>query len=290
MHVGGQPSAGFYQKELIRTNDLTSTNGISDVTLYYCHGLNGPFQRVAMFDDGAHNDGAAGDGVYGASIPPAPGMTQVRYYIEASAGNAAQSLAFDPPGAEHDVYTYQVQFDMATNAPVVVNELMAQNNSTAVDQDGSYEDWIELFNTTGEAVDLGGGWLSDNSSDPHKWQFPSGLNVPANGYLIIWADDDLNDGSDHASFKLSADGEEVLLTGPDGFVWDHVVFGPQMADMGYARIPNGSGPFEIQEATFNANNEGLPASLRFPSRPVWSSSPIRSATCSRCGCTATRRT
>ncbi len=235
---------------------VTSTNGISAVTLYYCQGLYGGFQRVTMFDDGAHNDGAAGDGIYGAGLPPAAAMTHVRYYVEATANNTALSVSYDPPGAEHDVYVYQVQFEQASNAPVRINELMAQNTSTVTDETGIYEDWIEFHNTTGNPVDLSGGWLSDDSAEPQKWQFPGGSIVMPGGYMTIWADDDTDQGSGHASFKLSASGEEVLLTGPDGLLWDHVVFGQQQADMGYARIPNGTGPFVIQAPTFAANNEG----------------------------------
>lgn len=235
---------------------VASGTGIAAVTLYYGNGLYGGFQRMPMYDDGAHNDGAAGDGVYGAQVPAAPAMTYVRYYIEATANNAAQSVSYDPPGAEHDVYVYQVQFDQANDPPVRINELMAQNTSTVMDEDLAYEDWIEFHNMSGQAVDLTGGWLSDDATDPQKWQFPGGSIITAGGYMTIWADDQTNQGSGHAAFKLSAAGEEVLLTGPDGLLWDHVVFGAQQADMGYARIPNGYGPFVIQAPTFNANNEG----------------------------------
>ncbi|MCC6838713.1 MAG: CotH kinase family protein [Flavobacteriales bacterium] len=234
---------------------VSSANGISAVTLYYCPGLYGAFQRVAMADDGIHNDGAAGDGMYGASIPPQAAMAQVRYYVEAAAADAALSVAYAPPGAEHDVYTYQVEYVQVVDPPVVVNELMAQNTATATDDAGDYEDWIELHNPSNSAVDLGGSWLSDDAADPQKWQFPAGTTIAAGGYLVIWADDEPEQGDPHAAFKLSSSGEEVVLSGSDGQLWDHVPFGPQQADMGYARIPNGTGPFVIQAPTFAANNE-----------------------------------
>jgi hypothetical protein len=52
---------------------------------------------VAMLDDGAHHDGAPGDGVYGAQIPAYPLGTTVRYYVHAE--DAATRQFTDPSGA-----------------------------------------------------------------------------------------------------------------------------------------------------------------------------------------------
>jgi hypothetical protein len=90
-----------------------------------------------------------------------------------------------------------------------------------------------------------------------KWQFPSGLTIEPNSYLVVWADQDLTQTGIHADFKFSAAGEKCILSYPDGTVVDTVTFGAQTTDMGYARIPNGTGNFVIQAPTFNANNESL---------------------------------
>ncbi|MBK6642101.1 MAG: CotH kinase family protein [Bacteroidetes bacterium] len=89
----------------VRTT-VTSGNGISGVKLYYGTGLVGNFTSTPMFDDGAHDDGAASDGIYGATIPGQPAGTYVRYYIEAAAANTALTVTYDPVGAEHNVYIY----------------------------------------------------------------------------------------------------------------------------------------------------------------------------------------
>jgi hypothetical protein len=140
------------------------------------------------------------------------------------------------------------------SAQVVINELMASNSSTAADQDGEYDDWIELFNNTGSAYDLTGHFLTDTNSDLTRWQFPNGTSISGNGFLIVWADGDTLQTGLHANFRLSADGEEVLLVNPSGKVIDEVIFGPQSTDRSYARVPNGTGPFSIQRPTFNASN------------------------------------
>jgi hypothetical protein len=99
--------------------------------------------------------------------------------------------------------------------------------------------------------------MSDTYSNLLKWQFPSGTTIAPNGYLIVWADEDLTQEGLHADFKLSASGENVILSYPDGTKIEEVAFGPQTADMGYAQVPNGTGAFVIQNPTFNLNNDSL---------------------------------
>lgn len=140
---------------------------------------------------------------------------------------------------------------------VVINEIMAQNNAYITDENGQYEDWIELYNNNDFEVDLSGFYLSDNAADAAKWKIPQGTLIPANGYLVIWADDDVLDGPLHATFKLSAAGEEVAFSDASLNRIDYVAFGPQTANLGYARIPNGTGNFVIQEPSIGENNESV---------------------------------
>ncbi len=138
---------------------------------------------------------------------------------------------------------------------VVVNELMAHNTAFITDENGQYEDWIEIYNTNSFSVDISGFYLSDDVLIPNKWQFPSGTVIAANDYLIVWADQDLDEGPLHADFKLSAAGEEVVFSNFDLVEIDHVSFGQQVVNMSYARVPNGVGDFTIQMPTFAQNNE-----------------------------------
>jgi hypothetical protein len=233
---------------------VTSTSGIDKVNLYYATGLVGNFTAVQMFDDGAHNDGAASDGVFGAAIPGYAAGTFVRYYIEAIASNATLSASYLPAGAEHDIFVYTVAATQAANG-VVINELLASNSAGATDEAGELEDWIELYNNNSTAVDLSGFYLTDDATNLAKWQFPVGATIAANSYMIVWADEDQDQGTLHANFKLSAAGEVVILSDAAQASVDSVTFGAQTANMGYARIPNGTGDFVSQLPTFNANND-----------------------------------
>lgn len=233
---------------------VTSTNGISSVRLYWSNLLPGRFQRTEMYDDGSHNDGASGDGVYGADVPGQSEGTWVRYYVEAKAANAALSASFNPAGAEHDVYLYQVNTTTSPIDGIVINELMASNSGTAMDENNQYEDWIELYNGGGNAVNLEGWFITDTPFEPTKWTIPAGTLMAPDSYMIVWADEDQSQGDMHANFKLSASGESVLLFDVDTQLVDMVDFDQQTTDQGYARVPNGVGPFVIQAATFGANN------------------------------------
>lgn len=138
---------------------------------------------------------------------------------------------------------------------VVINEFMASNTTTIADQNGQFDDWIELYNTSNAAVNIGGWILTDNPANLTKWDFPANTFIPANGYLIVWADEDSSQVGFHANFKLSSLGEQLMLINPSGAVMQNITFGPQQSDKGYARSPNGTGGFVIKNPTFNANND-----------------------------------
>jgi len=131
----------------------------------------------------------------------------------------------------------------SAEVPLVINEFMASNSSEIRDPQGEYDDWIEIYNYGNDAIDIGGLYLTDNLSAPAKWRIPEGkpgvATIPAGGYLLIWADSDIADSGLHASFKLSASGEEIGLFDIDGITLiDSVVFNEQTADISYGRYPD----------------------------------------------------
>jgi hypothetical protein len=211
-----------------------------------------PFTKIQMFDDGTHNDGAANDNQYGVSIPITTVFTQ--YYIYAENNNIGR---FSPERAEHEFYTINASYPKIQAGQLKINEIMAQNTSTVTDDNGEYEDWIELYNTTSSTLSLDNLYMTDTSTNLLKWEFPAGLTIPPYGYLTVWADQDLTQTGLHADFKLSTAGESAILSYPDGTTIETVNFGAQTPDLGYARIPNGTGNFVIQAPTYNGNNQPL---------------------------------
>lgn len=232
---------------------MGSAVAMQQLYLYYSNQITGVFSRVPMFDDGAHNDSLAGDGVYGADIPGFSAYTRVRFYIEAIANNAARSASYLPEGAEHDVFTYVVE-SSATIDGVVINEFVAANGNGARDEFNERDDWVEFYNNGPQPKNMSGWYLSDNLNNKTKWRFPSGLILPSGGYLIVWADDSTAQGNLHASFKLSSLGESLVLSDSLENVLDQLTFGAQRQDTAWARIPNGTGSFQFRLPTFAANN------------------------------------
>jgi hypothetical protein len=242
------------------TAAVTAPNGVFEVRLYYSLAWAGNFEMVLMSDDGTGGDVQPGDGEYSAYLPAAGPGTIIRFYIEAVNNNTAKSVSYDPAGAEHDVYYLRVDPVWAEASPIVINEFMASNTSGATDEAGEMEDWIELYNTGSEPVDLTGWHISDSDWNIFKFQIPDGTVLNPDSYLILWADEDQLQGSLHANFKISALGEVIILINANDEISDLVSFGEQQTDMGYARVPNGTGSFVIQQPTFGLNNE-TPASV-----------------------------
>ena len=150
---------------------------------------------------------------------------------------------------------------------VAINEFMASNDSTSmiVDEFDESDDWVELYNNSGQAIDLSNYYLSDDATELDKWQIPSGISIASNGYLIIWTDKDDEQGDLHTNFKLNKEGEQIILSTPQLDVVDSLSFGEQETNVSMARIPNGTGNFTPRAPTFGSNND----------EPVAVSTPIR---------------
>ncbi|MCB2220479.1 MAG: CotH kinase family protein [Bacteroidetes bacterium] len=230
----------------------TSISGAVTVELGFRDQPAGKFNRIDMFDDGMHNDGTAGDGTWGVSL--IAGTTDMDYYIFADNGGA---VAFSPAKAEYAFYSVPV------TGEVVINEFMADNETTMADQDGEFDDWIELYNNSTEPIDLTGWYLSDNAANPDKWTFPDTL-IEGGDYLVVWADEDGSQEGLHTNFKISAEGEVILLSDAAINLIDEVSFGEQKSDTTTGRFPNGTGNFMEMLPTFGAENMDVLNTLNPP--------------------------
>lgn len=126
----------------------------------------------------------------------------------------------------------------AQSIPLFINEFMASNTRSVADELGEFDDWIEIFNAGENSINLQNLYLTDDLSNPTKWMFPN-VTLPAKDFLILWADDSVNQGVLHTNFKLSADGESIGIFDGSNFI-DSVTFGQQKADISYGRFPDGS--------------------------------------------------
>lgn len=142
----------------------------------------------------------------------------------------------------------------SVSSQVVINEFCFANYSDYAVV-GEFEDWVEFYNPTGAAVNIGGYWLSDNVLNPQKYQIPATVSVPANGYKLILvsgvgAYDPGFLGQTNTNFKVSqSDGEELVFSNPAGVIlesYDFDVISPNQRNQSYGRVPNGTGSMVIQ--------------------------------------------
>jgi len=137
-----------------------------------------------------------------------------------------------------------------------INEFMANNDAAVQGPDGDYPDWIELYNSGTETIDLGGLYLSDDLANPNAWQFPSGTIIEPNNFLVIWADSAPERGLLHASFSLNATGEDIGLFAYDGeSLIDSIAFTEQISDVSYGRLPDGDPNWNFLTPTPGLANE-----------------------------------
>jgi len=194
------------------------------------------FDKVQMYDDGLHGDGVANDDVYGVKVTI--NSSVMEYYIYAENSTIGK---FSPTNAEHNFYS--VESVVPTVGDVVINEFMASNDATKADQDGDFDDWIEIYNKGTVAVDISGYQLSDDKSELGLFKFPNGTSIAPNSYLVVWADKDTDQEGYHADFKISASGETVYLSNSTSSILDSIEFGDQNADESFGRYPNGTGNY-----------------------------------------------
>jgi len=109
------PAAPTASTSVWVTTLITNSRIVASATLAYVVGSS--TTTVTMFDDGAHQDGAAGDGTYGGQIPALPAGTLVRYYV--SAQDDFGNIGIDPLGAPATTFSYTVQGGGSNLPPVI---------------------------------------------------------------------------------------------------------------------------------------------------------------------------
>ena len=164
------------------------------------------------------------------------------------------SSSFGLPNPWTDITGPQVQDFSALRSSVpyypltsvVINEVSTHN-------DPPEQDWIELHNTSGRKIDLGGWFISDGSTNLMRYKIPLGTLIPSGGYRTF--------SETTLLFSFSGElGETAYLSEGDGFggmtgARDYVDFGPMENGVSYGRFPNGSGPFfRMSSRTQGARN------------------------------------
>jgi len=123
---------------------------------------------------------------------------------------------------------------------LVINEVMSKNETAIADRDGEFSDWIEIYNTTSDIIQLKDYGLSDDEDDLFKWTFPD-LIIPPNGLALIFASGkDYTFGELHTNFSIKSGGEELFLTNANGQMQDMADAVQLASDQSYGRSDDGA--------------------------------------------------
>ncbi len=167
------------------------------------------------------------------------------------------------PGAANELFNYK---------GLVISEVMTSNKAVIADEYGEYEDWVELYNSSNHAINLAGLCVSNNTAKPWKFKFkpsvsPSTMLYP-NECVLVWADEDVDQGIFHADFKLTRDeAEDVVLSYYDGFKYrtiDALSVANLLTDQSLQRV-------SLEPSKWLVSNEPTPGEYRITTNvPVYS--------------------
>ncbi|MGD9635955.1 MAG: chitobiase/beta-hexosaminidase C-terminal domain-containing protein [Pirellulales bacterium] len=140
-----------------------------------------------------------------------------------------------------------------------ITELVASNDDGLLDYDGAASDWLEIYNSGSDAVNLSGMHLTDSPGNLSRWTFPSSVTLDGGGYLVVFASSKNTvkpNGELHTNFALSASGEFLAIVDTNGTtILDQYTpsFPAQFEDISYGLAMQNSGaPTTIVASGANA--------------------------------------
>ena len=144
---------------------------------------------------------------------------------------------------------------------IVLNEICSNNFSVGKNEEGSYCDYVELYNPTLQDQTLDEYYLSDDKEFLCKFSL-QGMRIPAKGYLVVWLDA-ITEENENNSLGISSEGESVyLVKGENEVIVDSVYVPRLIYNTCYARVEDGESRWDVAEPTLGITNTGawiLPA-------------------------------
>lgn len=159
-------------------------------------------------------------------------------------------------------YQMDINLRAMNKTGVYISEVLASNDSIEVFPGDGNTDWIELYNSSGQTVDLSGYGLSDNLGRPRKWQFPAGTYISPGEFKVILCDARAElsiPGQLHTSFKISRTKKETIcFCDPDGRVLDKMILPEMRTNVSYGRLTGMNGFYYYRTPSpLKANENGF---------------------------------
>ncbi|MEA1972171.1 MAG: lamin tail domain-containing protein [Candidatus Cloacimonadota bacterium] len=222
---------------------ITDTDGtIEDVNLNY--GENNTDISIEMVLGNADT--------YSAEIGPFTDGITISYQIIATDDAEEETISSS---------SFTIGSTQPEGQSLYINEYLASNDAANEDEFGGFDDWIEIYNASDVAINIAGMYISDSLTDIIKYQIADTdanlTTIQPGGFLVIWADDEVDQGILHTNFKLSSGGESIVLTDTDGTtIIESRVYEGQTTDYSEGRSPDGTDNWIIFETpTPGATNQ-----------------------------------
>lgn len=214
---------------------------------------NTTFTPMSLFNDaGANGDDVAGDGLYTAQFENTFASDQLYYRLTMSDGTTFPCAA-------------KMMWLTSPTTGIMINEVMTQNSTVWSDESGEFDDWVELYNSSENDINLSGYFLTDDIENPNAFPLPA-VTLNAGEFLIVWLDNDMEQGPLHATFGMGSsnnflwllrtqtgtlriqDGFSPCLSGPDQSV-ERLIDGGQEVASTLDPTPGYSNVTSIAETT-----------------------------------------
>lgn len=239
--------------------NLVSTNFIDDGSVYYLNGVRvGSLRMPATVTYSTPATNQPNEGLPEVLFFPTNNLLIGDNLMAVEVHQVNNTSSDDVFGLQLSAvqFTTNIITTTTVGVPIVLNEILADNHSLT-NADGTTSDWIELFNTSTNSLDLADVSLSNDPNAPRKFVFAPNTIVAAGGFLVIYCNNNLPAATNNTGFSLNATGDSVFLfnrlTNGGGLI-DAVTFGLQTADFSIGRFPNGSGAWTLNVATPGALN------------------------------------
>lgn len=125
-----------------------------------------------------------------------------------------------------------------SNTILSINEFLAFNHKVNYDNDGEFDDWLEIYNPETLAVDISGFRIYDGSTVNEKYIIPEGTLIEAGEFILFWCD--LNGSGLHTNFSPAYTGGRIIFEDQAGALVDEIEYNEQIMNVSYGRFPDGS--------------------------------------------------